>query len=142
MSVGSLRIRAQDLEDVREHAREGAPLEVCGALAGRREGDAIVVERVIRMRNAHANPVTEYLLEPSELMRAVLQAEDEWGMEVVGFYHSHPAGPPRLSATDRARASWPGAAYLLCWLKPEQGVGCWTWDAERADFTPRSLDVR
>lgn len=141
--VSSLRIAARDLDDVRRHAREGAPLEICGALVGRREeNDVISVEQVVRMRNAHPNPVKEYLLDAEELMRVVLRAEDEWGLEVVGFYHSHPAGPPRLSATDHARASWPGAAYLLCWLAPEEGVGCWTWDADAKTFHPRTLDIK
>jgi proteasome lid subunit RPN8/RPN11 len=34
------------------------------------------------------------------------------GLEVVGYYHSHPAGPPRPSAFDRERA-WPELSYLI-----------------------------
>lgn len=131
-----LRIGKHELERVREHARAGAPDEVCGVLVGRRDADGLHVERAIATANAHANPRTEYLVPPQELLRIVLQAEDEWGLEVVGFYHSHPAGPPHLSKTDVARASWPGAAYLLVWLAPTDDVGCWTWDAEKAEFSP------
>ncbi|HEX2021500.1 MAG TPA: M67 family metallopeptidase [Candidatus Thermoplasmatota archaeon] len=140
--MSELRIRAADLEGVRAHARGGAPLEVCGLLAGRREGDRLDVERVVRVPNADPDPRVRYALEPAAYARAVLQAEDEWGLEVVGFYHSHPAGPPRLSATDHARASWPDAAYLLVWLAPDEGVGCWTWREKERAFEARAIVVR
>lgn len=111
-------------------------------LVGRRDGQDVVVERVLATANAHPVPRTEYLVPPEELLRIALAAEDEWGLEVVGFYHSHPAGPPHLSRTDHARASWPGAAYLLVWGAPQEGVGCWTWDADAARFEPRAIVLR
>lgn len=135
----SLRIPRAQLDLVLEAARAGAPDEVCGVLVGRREAADTIIERAIATRNAHPAPRKEYLVDPQELLKLVLQAEDEWGLEVVGFYHSHPAGPPRLSATDHARASWPGAAYLLVWLAPEEGVGCWTWDAQTRSFLALDL---
>lgn len=140
MLVPRLRLTVAQLDDIRAHARRGAPDEVCGVLVGRRAGDDVAVERVVPTRNAHPTPRAAYLVDPQELLSTVLRAEDEWGLEVIGFYHSHPAGPPGMSEVDRSRASWPGAAYLLVWLSPEEGVACWTWDG--AAFVPRALDVR
>lgn len=134
-----LRIRAAALADVYAHAREGRPEEVCGLLAGRREGDAHVVERVFRVRNAHPRPVGEYMLDPQEQLRLTLHVEDELGLEVVGFYHSHPAGPARLSATDAARASWPGASYLLVHLAPHEGHLSARWDAAKGRFVAEDV---
>ena len=136
-----LRLARADLDAVRAHAHAGAPLEVCGVLVGRRTDDAIVVERVVPTGNAHATPRVNYLVPPEELLSLVLRAEDEWGLEVVGFYHSHPAGPPRLSATDHALASWSGAVYLLQWLAPDEGAGAWTWDEGRREFSALVLDI-
>lgn len=129
------------LEDILAHAREGKPLEVCGILAGRREGERRVVDRHYRVRNAHPRPVGEYTLDPGEQLRITLEVEDDLGLEILGFYHSHPAGPPRLSATDAARASWPGASYLLVWLRPEEGFGSWTWNAEARRFEPEAVEA-
>lgn len=129
------------LDDLLAHAREGRPEEVCGILAGRRDGDRRAVHRHYRVRNAHARPVGEYLLDPNEQLRVTLEVEDELGLEVIGFYHSHPAGPPRLSATDAARASWPGATYFLVWLRPGEGWGAWTWDAEGRRFVGEAVEV-
>jgi proteasome lid subunit RPN8/RPN11 len=35
------------------------------------------------------------------------------GLEVVGFYHSHPDHPARPSATDLAEAHWFGCSYVI-----------------------------
>lgn len=136
-----LRIPAAVLADAYAHAREGRPEEVCGLLAGRREGAAHVVARGFRVRNAHPRPVGEYALDPQEHLRLTLHVEDELGLEVLGFYHSHPAGPARLSATDAARASWPGASYLLIHLAPTEGHLSARWDAERGRFVPEDVVV-
>lgn len=136
-----LRIPAAVLADAYAHARTGAPEEVCGLLAGRRLGGAHVVERAFRIRNAHSRPIGEYALDPQEHLRLTLHVEDELGLEVVGFYHSHPAGPARLSATDAARASWPGASYLLIHLQPTEGHLSARWDAEKNRFRPEEVVV-
>lgn len=129
------------LDDILAHAREGKPLEVCGMLAGREEGGRRVVHRHYRVRNANPRPVGEYTLDPEEQLRITLEVEDDLGLEIVGFYHSHPAGPPRLSATDAARASWPGASYFLVWLRPEEGYGSWSWNAEARRFEAEAVEV-
>lgn len=116
-----LRIPRAVLDGVYAHARDGRPDEVCGILAGTREQGAHLVARAFPVRNAHARPRGEYQLDPQEQLRVTLHVEDELGLEVVGFYHSHPDGPARLSATDAARATWPGASYLLVHLRPTEG---------------------
>lgn len=127
------------LDGIYAHAREGAPEEVCGVLAGRREGSVHQVLRAFRVRNAHPRPVGEYELDPTEHLRVTLHVEDELGEEVVGFYHSHPAGPARLSATDAARASWPGVSYLLIHLRPTEGHLSARWRAEKGRFEPEPV---
>jgi proteasome lid subunit RPN8/RPN11 len=125
----TLRIPRALLDQVYAHARAGAPQEVCGMLGGRREADGThAVARAQPVRNVHARPVGEYQLDPAEQLRITLRWEDEEGVDVLGFYHSHPAGPARLSATDAARASWPGASYLLVHLRPTEGHLSARWD--------------
>lgn len=131
----------KQLDDILAHARDGAPEEVCGLLAGTIQDGAHVVERVFRIRNAHSRPVGEYLLDPAEHLRVTLHVEDDLGLQVIGFYHSHPGGPPRFSATDAARATWPGVSYLLVWLRPQEGHLSARWDAERARFAPEDVII-
>lgn len=138
---GVLRIPRALLDAAYAHARAGAPEEVCGILAGTREEDAHVVHRLFPVRNAHPRPRTEFLLDPTEQLRATLEAEDDLGMEVVGFYHSHPEGPERLSATDAARATWPGASYLLIHLQPSEGHLSARWDDVSLRFRDEPVEL-
>jgi len=136
-------IPAEVLEDVLAHGREGGEMEVCGLFAGRRLPDGTVeVARHFRVTNAHPNPRTEYLVEPGEHLKLTLLVEDELGLEIVGFYHSHPRGPARLSTTDAARANWPGAVYFLAWYGESEGWGAWRWDDGRGRFVPEAVEIR
>ncbi|MFC6903682.1 desampylase [Halalkalicoccus tibetensis] len=105
------------------HAREGAPEEICGVLGG---SDG-VVRSTHRVPNVADIPRTRYELDPEEQLTAIEAVESDG--ELLGFYHSHPAGPPEPSATDRARATWADAYYVIVSL-PEESVTAWYWTGE------------
>jgi proteasome lid subunit RPN8/RPN11 len=83
------------------------PNEACGVLGGL----AGRVLQVYPATNALQSPV-EYLMEAQEQIKAFLDIEAH-GWDLIGIYHSHPAGPPRPSQTDVARAYYPEAAYVI-----------------------------
>ena len=125
---------------VLEHAREGRPEEVVGVLAGERGEDRSVVERRYPAENAAATPETRYEIAPAEELE-LLERADEAGLDVVGFYHSHPRGPPAPSETDARLAAWPGRSYVVVSLAGETPtVGSWRWTGE--GFERESLEVR
>jgi len=93
------------------HARDDAPREACGLIAGR---DGAL--RLIRCRNAHPTPVSRYLLDPQDQIAAFRDFEAR-GEELVAIYHSHPLSQPYPSPTDRAEAHYPEALYLLVSLR-------------------------
>ncbi len=97
------------------HARQEAPREACGLLAGK-SGE---ITRVIRCANVHPTPTTRYAIDPREQLRAFrsMDAADE---ELVGIYHSHPASQPYPSPTDRAEAHYPDAVYVLVSLRSRE----------------------
>ncbi|MFC7156157.1 desampylase [Halomarina halobia] len=119
------------------HARDGVPEEVCGVLGGVEDGERARVTGHRRVTNVAATPETRYELDPAEQL-AAMRAIEEGGEAVVGFYHSHPRGPPRPSATDRAEATWTGARYVIV-VPGEAFVGCWRWTGE--DFERESVTV-
>lgn len=94
------------------HARETAPNEACGLLAGR-DGRPT---RAIPCANTHPTPMTRYLISPREQLRAFREMDDN-GEELVAIYHSHPASQPYPSPTDRAEAHYPEAVYVLVSLR-------------------------
>ncbi len=128
----------QAYDDMLEHAHDGVPHEICGVLAGDR--DTGVVEDVVRVENVSDTPRTNYMMEPEKQLEAVDEVEEERGLDVVGFYHSHPEGPEHPSETDEARATWPDHTYVIVSLGPEEPwVGAWTWTGH--EFLKQDVDV-
>lgn len=92
-----------------EHAQRERPLECCGLIVGRgRE-----ITRVVPMRNVDASP-TRFTIDAREhiALRRRLR-EKSPGEEIVGVYHSHPAGPPCPSPLDIAEAFYPDWLYVV-----------------------------
>ena len=75
--------------------------------------------------NVAADPRTRYRIDPEEQLEIFERLEDR-GEEIAGFYHSHPRGPPRPSATDVDAATWSDRSYLIISLEPFT-VGSWRW---------------
>ena len=93
-------------------ATAAEPVEACGLLIGLREATRARIEAVIDLPNCSAqNPRTHYQIDPIDIVRLDRDAEST-GHEVVGVWHSHPAGAAVPSATDRALA-WPDWCYLI-----------------------------
>ena len=93
------------------HAREAAPDECCGVLLGR---GGVIVEAV-RARNAAEHAATRFLIDPKDHIDARREARTR-GLDVVGFYHSHPRSGAAPSDTDRAEAAYPGSLYVIVGL--------------------------
>lgn len=103
----SLTVEAGVLAEVRAHAIGAAPEECCGALLGR--GGEVVC--AVALENEAVGRDQRYLITAPRVLRVEAEARRR-GLEVVGYYHSHPDGAPAPSETDRALA-WPGYAYLI-----------------------------
>ena len=109
-----MKARKDALDTLVDHARASAPKECCGLLLGR--GDEIV--EAFRARNVADEPRSRFLIDPADHF-AGLRAARARGLEVVGFYHSHPASPPEPSARDIAEFSYPGHLYAIVSLLAE-----------------------
>ena len=89
------------------HAREVWPYECCGLLIG----TPATIDAAYRARNADQSR-TRYLVCPEDHFAAIRFARAQ-GLDVVGAYHSHPAGRPHPSATDRDEAHGDGFTYVI-----------------------------
>ena len=107
MPAASLTIRRDAVDVMRRHAADDLPNECCGLLIG----GAGSVERAARARNLRSSP-DRYLVDPADHCAAIRSARAS-GLQVVGVYHSHPAGSLRPSAVDRREASYREFVYLI-----------------------------
>jgi proteasome lid subunit RPN8/RPN11 len=115
-----LLLGKQHWQQMRAHVAGQVPLEACGLLAGKEDR----VEKVILVRNQAQSPV-RFLMDPYEQLNA-FDSIDAAGLDLVGIFHSHPAGPETVSSTDIAEAAY--EVVHLIWSRQEgdwQARGFW-----------------
>ena len=108
-----LRLGLADYDEMRRYGEETYPHECCGMLLGNTVDDERHVTAVVRCRNPQDDsPQSRFSIDPVELVRVQRQARER-GLEIVGFYHSHPDHPARWSQTDLEEAHWIGCSYVI-----------------------------
>ena len=100
------------LREIRAHGREAYPEECCGALLGSSRDGGTRAVRAERARNASEEArERRFQIEPREYLRLESLA-DSLGLDLLGFYHSHPDHPAAPSELDRERA-FPALHYVV-----------------------------
>ncbi len=136
-----LGIGAREALEIRAHLERAYPEEGCGVLLGRERDGARRVERVLGFENRREDSRrNRYLSAPEQLLAAEREARAE-GLEVLGFFHSHPDQPARPSAFDLEHA-WPYYSYLIVSVAGGRAVEsrCWRLAGDRARFDPETLE--
>lgn len=90
------------------HAREEAPQEVCGWLAG----EGYEIRRAYPVPNVAENPRVGFAMDP-EMQLSTMREIRNVGLELTGTYHSHPRTLPVPSPRDQSLALYPDAAHLI-----------------------------
>jgi len=91
---------------------EGAyPKEGCGIFLGTVDGDADVVDVRLATNLRQDRARDRYIMDPKDILLAEREAEAR-GLEVVGFWHTHPDHPARPSQYDADHA-WPDYVYVI-----------------------------
>ena len=94
---------------IRAHGLAAYPDEACGVLLGRR--DTLIEEAVSLDNTTSLERRRRFLIGPEDYRRAEQHAA-RTGLEIVGFYHSHPDHPAEPSAFDLEHA-WPNLSYVI-----------------------------
>jgi len=102
-----LLIPTQLIETMRAHVQRCLPEEACGILGG--NGD--LVKYVIPVTNELHSPV-RFTMAAEEQFKAFMWLEVN-ALDMLGYYHSHPAGPAHLSETDLLQFAYPGVVLIL-----------------------------
>ena len=108
-----LKLTEQVYDAIRRHGEETYPHECCGVLLGRSEDGVNEVEEAVRAGNTRTDSAhNRYQIAPQELVK-IQRLGRERGLDIVGFYHSHPDHPAQWSTTDFAEAHWLGCSYVI-----------------------------
>jgi proteasome lid subunit RPN8/RPN11 len=115
-----LTIPVDVYEAIRRHGERTYPHECCGALLGRSDDAGNTVEAAVEAGNTRTDSAhNRYNIAPQELIRIQRQGRER-GLDIVGFYHSHPDHPALWSKTDFEEAHWIGCSYVI--TSVEQGT--------------------
>jgi proteasome lid subunit RPN8/RPN11 len=153
-----LMIKEAHREAIRQHGARDYPGECCGVMLGEVNGACKQVEEIVPLKNLRNDPAraqewlpvddptreterNRFLLDPLDQLRVEKDARAR-GLEVLGYYHSHPDHPARPSVYDREHA-WPWYSYVI--VSVEWGVAkqltCWVLAEDRVMFHPEQVEV-
>ena len=138
----SLVLRAKETEIVHTHLCRAYPEEGCGVLVGREREDVREVVQAVPVENRREDSrARRYLISPEQLLAADRSARAA-GLEVLGFFHSHPDHPPEPSSFDRENA-WPWYSYLIVSVERGHVAGqrAWRLREDRASFDAEPIET-
>ena len=142
-------------QKIREHGAETYPHECCGALVGRDldpgatsapdaaklpSREILALHPLVNRRDD--SPRNRFSV-TSDDVRDAEKAAREKGIDVVGWYHSHPDHPAAPSQYDQDHA-WPWYRYIIVSVangKP-QDMTSWRLSDDRSRFTCEDLEIR
>lgn len=125
-----IELNEHQLTEMREHAQRDYPFECCGLMLGRFAAGRKVMVETYPISNAREDEAkrNRFLIRPEELMRGEKYAR-EHGLDVVGFYHSHPDDRAVPSQYDLEHA-WPTYSYIVVSVEQGQAVDLRSWEME------------
>jgi len=143
----TLLISKHLVEKIRRHGAETYPHECCGALLGRdSEARSETPGREVLGLHALVNrrddsPRNRFSVTGEDVLDAEKVARQQ-GLDVVGWYHSHPDHPARPSEFDREHA-WPWYSYIIVSVQngAPQEMTSWRLNDDRAEFSSEALEI-
>ena len=133
----ALRLPVEQRAEIRAHGAAIYPDECCGVLLGPRDGTVTGVSPLENSTDLERR--RRFLIGPDDYRRAEARAAER-GLEIVGFYHSHPDHPAEPSAFDLAHA-WPNLSYAIVSIRGgrPQELRSWRLRADRSGYDEESI---
>jgi len=122
--------------EIRAHGAETYPHECCGALLGVERENSREVRALHKLVNRRDDSPRNRFSVTSDDVRAAQKS----GLEVIGWYHSHPDHPALPSEYDREHA-WPWYSYIIVSVmegKPGT-MASWRLTDDRMRFEPEKI---
>jgi proteasome lid subunit RPN8/RPN11 len=129
-------------EQIRAHGAETYPHECCGALLGRDKEPREIAGLFPLINRRDDSPRNRFSVTAQDVLDAEKAARQQ-GLDVVGWYHSHPDHPARPSEYDREHA-WPWYSYIIVSVAQgqPQDMTSWRLNDNRDQFSPEGIQIQ
>lgn len=107
----TLHLSTLDIDKLHTHAETELPREAAALLFGIVSGHSIIVNRVELVQNDAISNKTQFIVNPEEQYRLMMEAEEQ-DEDLVGIFHSHPA-PPFPSSRDQKNMKLNPVVWLI-----------------------------
>ena len=138
------RLSPEIAAKIRSHGAETYPHECCGALLGREIADDLreIVGLFPLVNRRDDSPRNRFSITSDDVRDAEKSAREQ-GVDVLGWYHSHPDHPAKPSQYDQDHA-WPWYSYVIVSVAngEPQNMTSWRLADDRSRFTPEDLEIR
>ncbi len=139
-----INIKRSDLDFVRGKGEGSYPNECCGFLVGRADEEGVKrVSRVLPVDNAREEEAqrNRFLIRPEDFIATEKTARAD-GLDIIGFYHSHPDAEAQPSAFDLEHA-WPWYSYLIVSVRDRKAgrAASWVLDHDRSGFMEEDINI-
>jgi len=128
------------VQQISAHGAETYPHECCGALLGLADENSREVRVLHKLTNRREDsPHNRFSVTSEDVREAELVARKN-GLDVIGWYHSHPEHPALPSEYDREHA-WPWYSYIIVSVaegKPG-AIASWRLTDDRRRFEPETI---
>lgn len=84
-----LNLKQKQFELLKKHAYHHDPIEACALLFGKISVEDYYMEKLVLVPNSRNSPV-EFEIDPQIMIDELSKAQIE-GLNLIGFFHSHPA---------------------------------------------------
>jgi len=153
-----LRLSPVKIVEMCRHAKDEYPHECCGIIIGHKKDQGETEIRPCRnIQNQlkekypdlyERSADTGYFMDPADVRKA-FEESGKNGLEVIGFYHSHPDHDVYWSSEDHKAAMWagtdepsfPGAINVVISVNRDgvQAIAAFVWSEEKHDFVKTGL---
>jgi proteasome lid subunit RPN8/RPN11 len=137
------RLSSDIAAKIRGHGAETYPHECCGALLGREVAEDLrEIAALFPLVNRRDDSPRNRFSVTSEDVRDAEKAARQQGLDVVGWYHSHPDHPAAPSQYDQDHA-WPWYSYIIVSVAngEPQHMTSWRLADDRSKFTTEDLEI-
>lgn len=140
----ALRINQKHFESIRAYGAEAYPNECCGFLLGEEENGDKCTLATIPANNAQDDleKYHRFLISPEVFLRSERLAKVQ-GMDIIGFYHSHPNAEAKPSKYDIEHA-WPWYSYVIVAVTKNGAheVTSWILEDDRSRFKQEQIIIK